>query len=70
MEKNIDAVLEKGSIYKNRNGQEYKCIWVGDLCAGMLNVRSGWFCVAYGVKIYEDGTIDWNFSTGGHYAEI
>ena len=70
MEKTIGAVLEEGRIYKNRNGQEYKCIWTGELCAGMQNIRSGWFCVAHGVNVYEDETIDWSFSVGGHYAEL
>lgn len=35
--------------------------------AVVRNIKSNWTCVAHGIHIYEDGTIDWDYSTGGHF---
>ena len=29
---------------------------------------SGWTMVVHGTNIYEDGSIDWDFSTNGYYS--
>ena len=31
------------------------------------NINSGWICFCWGVAEYEDGTIDWNYSTNGFF---
>ena len=33
----------------------------------LRSVFSGWEFLAHGVNMYEDGTIDWDFSTGGYF---
>ena len=58
-------------IYVNAGGGKYKCLSVydDDYSAIMQNVASGWTFVAHGIGRYEDGSIDWDFSTGGHFAQ-
>lgn len=56
-------------IYANAGGGNYKCLLnLEDGKAIMQNVASGWSFTAHGIGIYEDGTIDWDFSTGGVFA--
>ena len=35
--------------------------------AWMQNTVSGWTLVAHGITRYEDGTIEWDYSTGGGF---
>lgn len=57
------------TIYANAGGGTFKCIHnLDDGKAVMQNIRSGWTFTAHGIGIYEDGTIDWDFSTGGVFA--
>jgi len=71
-----------GEIYRNRNGSEYLCtgncsylseeqelrsLNLGEHIAYLERVKDGWTLSAHGVILYEDGTIEWNFSTGGHF---
>jgi len=71
-----------GQIYTNRNGCGYRCtgnhtylceeteqrsLALGEHVAGMERVSDGWELSAHGVIQYEDGTIEWNYSTGGHF---
>lgn len=71
-----------GQIYTNRNGGEYRCVHshiymsddskrrslsLGEHTATMERVKDGWSLIAHGVIQYEDGTIEWNYSTGGHF---
>lgn len=71
-----------GQIYRNRNGGEYRCtgnslylndaqkqqaLSLGEHIAYMERVKDGWSLIAHGVIQYEDGTIEWNYSTGGHF---
>jgi len=63
---------ERGKVYKNHGGGEFQCLdsdprfMPGD--AFMKNTASGWSFKARGCGIYEDGTIDWDYSTGGFFA--
>ena len=56
--------------YKNKNGQHYVCI-SGEAPDGttaiMRRLSDGWQLVAHNVRQYEDGTIEWDYSTGGHW---
>lgn len=36
--------------------------------AQMTNVKSGWSFIACGLLMYEDGTIEWDYSKNGHFA--
>lgn len=60
---------EVGETYKNHGGSEYRCISSdGEHNAIMQNTSSRWTFIAKGCGIYEDGTIDWDHSTGGYFA--
>lgn len=59
---------EEGKVYTNKGGGEFLCLTSyhgGDAC--MRNVKSGWTFMAHGVQQYENGTIEWDYSTGGHF---
>ena len=59
-------------IYENAGGGSYRCQLVRepDHEAWMQNVKSGWTCLAHGIVRYEDGTIEWDYSTGGHFEKL
>ena len=58
---------EQGKIYKNKGGGEFLCLRNYTYDAMMKNVKSGWTFMAHGVQQYEDGTIEWDYSTGGRF---
>lgn len=63
-----------GKIYKNAGGGSFRCLraegFIADHNAEMQNTASGWTFTAHGCGIYGDGTIDWDFSTGGRFEEV
>lgn len=66
-----------GEIYLNRNGKIYLCgdVWNNNTpepsyCARMTNTATGWTFVAHGIVRYEDGTIEWDYSSGGRFGEV
>lgn len=62
------VILEKNKIYINRNGCEYVCKDVyADNKALMERIKDGWTLVAHGVYEYEDGLIEWGYSTNGKW---
>lgn len=71
----IDRLWEKsgttiipGCTYTNHNGSEYLCKSIPDNnSAVMERVKDGWTLVAHGIQKYGDGTIEWDYSTGGHW---
>lgn len=34
----------------------------------MRNIATGWTLKAHGCGVYPDGTIDWDYSTNGYFA--
>ena len=65
----------RGAVYRNHGGGIFRCSsnaysnnWNG-ICARMDNVESGWTFQANGIHRYPDGSIDWNFSTGGRFRD-
>lgn len=64
-EKRITPV--QGKVYKNKGGGEFLCIQSLEENAIMKNTASGWTFKAHGIIQYDDGTIEWDYSTGGHY---
>ena len=59
---------EEGMIYTNRGGGEFLCTSVlSDRQAIMRRTTTGWTCVAHGIQQYEDETIEWDYSTDGHW---
>ncbi len=61
--------LQIGQVYTNRNGAQYKVI--GTTIAGtiMQRISDNWTLVAHGIVQYPGGTIEWDFSTHGHWPE-
>lgn len=61
---------EQGKTYTNAGGGTYRCLRSGSKGkAVMQNVKSLWTVQAHGCGLYEDGTIDWDYSTGGCFEE-
>ena len=56
-----------GAVYHNAGGGDFLCIFVQDNRPFFVNVKSGWTFEAHCVNLYENGSIDWNHSTGGHF---
>lgn len=69
-----NVTLEQGKTYKNRGGGTFRCLQVGGFLrtgdATVQNVASGWTCTAHGVTMYEDSTIEWDYSTGGRFESM
>ena len=64
------AALERGKEYKNRCGGTFRCISrdIEDSDAYyMQNTASRWTFMAHVITLYEDGTIEWDYSTGGRF---
>lgn len=61
--------LEFGKVYTHRNPAvgSFRCL-ANLRFAVLQNTVSGWMFTAHGVGMYEDGTIDWDYSTKGHFA--
>lgn len=62
-----DVKLQEGKIYKNKGGGEFKCLTSLSHGAWLQNVKSGWFFQAHVVTKYEDGSIEWDYSTDGRF---
>lgn len=56
--------IEPGKVYLNRNGKCYLCKSVDGEKATMERTTDLWTLVAHGIRLYEDGTIEWAYSTG------
>ena len=54
-------------MYENAGGGKYLCTshWSSSESAMFMNIASGWELTAHGIVQYEDGTIEWDYSTGG-----
>jgi len=66
-------MLTKGQTYKHHsNGCTYLCLeegcWTGGNPTLMDMSGHHWTFEAHDVNVYEDGTIDWWYSTGGRFA--
>ena len=64
--KAIYITPQPGALYRNRNGDAYRCETQQGV---MRRVSDGWTLIAHGIQQYEDGTIEWDYSTGGHWPE-
>lgn len=61
---------QPGATYENEGGGSFRCLRSGPAGeAVMQNVKSLWTLNAHGCGVYEDGRIDWDYSTGGHFEE-
>lgn len=59
---------EAGKTYLNHNGSTYLCTRRIDAeTAVMVRQSDGWTLVAHRTRQFEDGTIEWDHSTDGHW---
>lgn len=62
--------LAVGKIYTNRNDKDYLCKGLREPgCYIMERTTDGWTLEAHIITMYEDGTIEWDYSTGGHWTK-
>lgn len=64
---------QPGTNYRNRNVGVFECVGTFDSKDGgavMKNRASGWTFNAHGIGIYDDDSIDWDYSTGGHFESV
>ena len=56
---------QNGVVYENHGGGKFVCLDrnASSRSARMQNIESGWMLVAHGCGMYEDGTMDWDYST-------
>ena len=65
------AELQVGKVYKNRGGSEYLCLGqIGGSAWDMLNIKSSWRLTAHIITMYEDGTIEWDYSSDGYFSNF
>lgn len=63
---------QAGQTYQNINENFYLCLDAGNCLphkALMQNPKSLWTFTAVDCRLYEDGRIDWAYSTGGFFAK-
>lgn len=66
-------IPQPGEFYQNHGGGIFECIKILNSKndgAIMQNFASGWTFMAHGIGVYEDGSIDWDYSTGGHFVKL
>lgn len=62
------AKLKVGESYKNKNGGKYRCLHsYSNGNAKLINIDSGWCFEAHCIILYDDDTIEWDYSTGGKF---
>ena len=67
------TMLKPGNLYKLHNHEEYclECIrilsddYYSPFSAVVRSTITGWTMYCHGINTYEDGTIDWDYSTNG-----
>ncbi len=70
MDNREKIVCRTGDEFEHRSGGKYICV-AEDLTPNnaptLKNLSSGWIFQAHGVGRYDNGTIDWDYSTGGQF---
>ena len=60
--------LETGKTYTNHNGADYLCLYSEDNSTAIMErIKDGWRLIAHGICQYDDDTIEWDYSTNGHF---
>ena len=76
--KSIRGYLDVGSLYKLHDHDGERCIecirQITDdpysrHSAYVRSTKTGWTMLVHGTNIYEDGSIEWDFSTNGHWTD-
>ena len=58
-----------GKVYRNGKSNFY-CMSAYGTSGRFVNVKSGWDFLAYGCRQYFDGSIEWDYSAGGHFTDF
>lgn len=60
-----------GKVYENAGGGKYLCTshWASSDASWFMNIVSGWECLAHNIVQYDDGTIEWDYSSDGHFSD-
>ena len=60
---------EVGQCYRNNGWGCYECTYNinSGKIAGFRNIHTGWTLSAHNVYIYDNGCIEWDYSTNGHW---
>lgn len=63
---------QPGTRYRNKGGGVFECVGRKDQAGriAMRNCSTGWTFFACGIGIYDDDSIDWDYSTEGHFEQI
>lgn len=75
--KSVRARLTEGSLYKlhGLDGYVFECLrfitddFYDPHAARLRSTVTGFTLTAHGVNMYEDGSIDWDFSTNGYFTD-
>lgn len=70
IESSVPFCPVEGIIYRNAGGGEFKCTHSGVAGGWFVNIKSGWKCLAHGCRQYSDGSIEWDYSTDGHFTNL
>ena len=57
----------ENKVYTNKNGAKYRCLSSNGIDGEMINTESKWRFTAHGCQMYDNGTIEWDYSTGGYF---
>ena len=68
-------ILEVGKLYKlhGRDGYVLECLrnidddYYSKYTSRVRSTITGWTMTIHGINQYEDGSIDWDFSTDGYF---
>lgn len=65
------AALLEGETYENKAGGRYRVLrQINRDSYDMTNTMSGWTLRAHVITMYEDGKIEWDYSTEGRFERI
>lgn len=63
----MENILKDGEVYRLNCGGDFFCLGNENDVYRLKNLSSGWVLDAHNVQINDDGTIEWGYSTGGHF---
>lgn len=61
------ALLTEGVKYTNRNGFKYTVLKCYNRDKYLMSSEEDYEFTAHCITLYEDGTIEWDYSTGGMF---
>lgn len=64
-----NAILQYGKTYKNKDGSSYVCVSPkpNEYGCRLHNINTDWVFYAHIITMYEDGTIEWDYSSDGKF---